>query len=72
MDRRLLALSAHAPGSLRGILLFGRTPRWNKSSGSWFRWKIGRISWIEHRAARTAKSEWSRLSSSPAARFSNA
>jgi hypothetical protein len=33
---------------------------------------IGRISWIEQRAARIAKSEWSRLSPSPAAPFCNA
>jgi hypothetical protein len=37
-----------------------------------YEWKIGRLSWIEQRAARNAKSEWSRLSPSPDAPTSNA
>ena len=71
MDRRRLALSAHDRAASVASCL-AATPKWNKSSNSQLGRKIGRISWIEHRAARIVKSEWSRLSPSPAARFSNA
>jgi hypothetical protein len=35
-------------------------PEWNKSYSCWLRVKIGRVPWIEQRAARNAENEWSR------------